>query len=267
MLSFRITENALFKRQPTPAVLVHSWEQQTTLSAHSSSRSIIARLFLVTSSSQFPEDPLGRCFTWKLLGKISSSHTPHSHVPSRLQVLIVSKMMSGSMHYDRSLLSLLLAFASGTPPAVAARTRFPVPPQVAQVAQVAQAELAERVVAEGRRAAGCGEWARAVGAAVGAAPVAEAPAASEAPEASAASAAAASPSEASEAPAALPSRASLSGTSWVKQEWAEAARAERAGCVRRAGSSRTASSGPARCSWETAEDSPAWARWARRWEP
>lgn len=92
-------------------------------------------------------------------------------------------------------------------------------------------------------------------------------AASEAPEASAASAAAASPSEASEAPAALPSRASLSGTSWVKQEWAEAARAERAGCVRRAGSSRTASSGPARCSWETAEDSPAWARWARRWEP
>ena len=240
---------------------MHSWEQQTTLSAHSSSRSIIARLFLVTSSSQFPEDPLGRCFTWKLLGKISSSHTPHSHVPSRLQVLIVSKMMSGSMHYDRSLLSLLLAFASGTPPAVAARTRFPVPPQVAQVAQVAQAEQAERVVAEGRRAAGCGEWARAVGAAVGAAPVAEAP------EASAASAAAASPSEASEAPAALPSRASLSGTSWVKQEWAEAAQAERAGCVRRAGSSRTASSGPARCSWETAEDSPAWARWARRWEP
>lgn len=235
-------------------------------SAHSSSRSIIARLFLVTSSSQFPEDPLGRCFTWKLLGKISSSHTPHSHVPSRLQVLIVSKMMSGSMHYDRSLLSLLLSFASGTPPAVAARTRFPVPPQVAQVAQVAQAELAERVVAEGRRAAGCGEWARAVGAAVGAAP-SEVPAASEAPEASAASAAAASPSEASEAPAALPSRASLSGTSWVKQEWAEAARAERAGCVRRAGSSRTASSGPARCSWETAEDSPAWARWARRWEP
>lgn len=236
-------------------------------SAHSSSRSIIARLFLVTSSSQFPEDPLGRCFTWKLLGKISTPHTPHPHVPSRLQVLIVSKMMSGSMHYDRSLLSLLLAFASGTPPAVVARTRFPVPPQVAQVAQ---AEQAERVVAEGRRAAGCGEWARAVGEAVGAAPVAEAPAASEAPEASAASAAAASPSEvpaASEAPAALPSRASLSGTSWVKQEWAEAARAERAGCARRAGSSRTASSGPARCSWETAEDSPAWARWARRWEP
>ena len=261
MLSFRITENALFKRQPTPAVLVHSWEQQTTLSAHSSSRSIIARLFLVTSSSQFPEDPLGRCFTWKLLGKISTPHTPHPHVPSRLQVLIVSKMMSGSMHYDRSLLSLLLAFASGTPPAVVARTRFPVPPQVAQVAQ---AEQAERVVAEGRRAAGCGEWARAVGAAVGAAPAAEAP---EAPEASAASAAAASPSEAPAAPAALPSRASLSGTSWVKQEWAEAARAERAGCVRRAGSSRTASSGPARCSWETAEDSPAWARWARRWEP
>lgn len=242
-------------------------------SAHSSSRSIIARLFLVTSSSQFPEDPLGRCFTWKLLGKISTPHTPHPHVPSRLQVLIVSKMMSGSMHYDRSFLSLLLAFASGTPPAVAARTRFPVPPQVAQVAQVAQAEQAEqaeRVVAEGRRAAGCGEWARAVGAAVGAAPVAEAPAASEAPEASAASAAAASPSEAPavpEAPAALPSRASLPGTSWVKQEWAEAARAERAGCARRAGSSRTASSGPARCSWETAEDSPAWARWARRWEP
>ena len=230
-------------------------------SAHSSSRSIIARLFLVTSSSQFPEDPLGRCFTWKLLGKISSSHTPHPHVPSRLQVLIVSKMMSGSMHYDRSLLSLLLAFASGTPPAVAARTRFPVPPQVAQVAQAELAELAERVVAEGRRAAGCGEWARAVGVAVGAAPVAEA---------SAASAAAASPSEvpaAPAAPAALPSRASLPGTSWVKQEWAEAARAERAGCVRRAGSSRTASSGPARCSWETAEDSPAWARWARRWEP
>ena len=243
---------------------MHSWEQQTTLSAHSSSRSIIARLFLVTSSSQFPEDPLGRCFTWKLLGKISSSHTPHSHVPSRLQVLIVSKMMSGSMHYDRSLLSLLLAFASGTPPAVAARTRFPVPPQAAQVAQAELAEQAERVVAEGRRAAGCGEWARAVGAAVGAAPAAAAP---EAPEASAASAAAASPSEASEAPEALPSRASLPGTSWVKQEWAEAARAERAGCVRRAGSSRTASSGPARCSWETAEDSPAWARWARRWEP
>lgn len=237
-------------------------------SAHSSSRSIIARLFLVTSSSQFPEDPLGRCFTWKLLGKISSSHTPHSHVPSRLQVLIVSKMMSGSMHYDRSLLSLLLAFASGTPPAVAARTRFPAPPQAAQVAQVAQAELAERVVAEGRRAAGCGEWARAVGEAVGAAPVAETPAASEAPEASAASPSEVpAASEASEAPAALPSRASLSGTSWVKQEWAEAARAERAGCVRRAGSSRTASSGPARCSWETAEDSPAWARWARRWEP
>lgn len=144
----------------TPAVLVNYWEQQTNLSSHTSSGSIIARLFLVASSSQFPEDPLCLCLTEPLLGKMSTSQTAQPHLPSRLQVVILSKMMLGSMFYDCILFSLLLASASGTSPAAVSRTSVHL--LLEQAVRVEQAEPGEPAVEEEQPSAGCGEWARRV---------------------------------------------------------------------------------------------------------